>query len=136
MAGDSLLLIDEMVIPTKGAHKIAMQLDMTMYSNLASEERTEKRWKELLDAAGFKIEQVYTYQDELRDSIIVATALWAAKKSLFGNQAFQSLFVIVIHFRFEQCLKISMLYSNRKHPFALKQKEIYLLDTMSVLGHQ
>jgi hypothetical protein len=75
MAEDSLLLIDEMVIPTKGAHRIAMQLDMTMYSNLASEERTEKRWKELLDAAGFKIEQVYTYQDELRDSIIVATAL-------------------------------------------------------------
>ena len=66
MAGDSLLLIDEMVIPTKGAHKIAMQLDMTMYSNLASEERTEKRWKELLDAAGFKIEEVYTYQDELK----------------------------------------------------------------------
>jgi demethylsterigmatocystin 6-O-methyltransferase len=74
MAQDSLLLIDEMVIPTKGAHEISMQVDMTMYGNFASEERTEKRWKELLDAAGFKIEKVYTYyQDELKDCIIVAT---------------------------------------------------------------
>ena len=70
---DSLLLIDEMVVPTKGAHKIAMQVDLTMYSNLSSEERTEKRWKELLDAAGFNINQVYTYQAELKDSIIVAS---------------------------------------------------------------
>lgn len=75
MSPNSMLLIDEMVVPMKGAHKIAMQVDMTMLANCISEERSEHRWEELLSAAGFEIKHVFTYQPELGDSIIVATPL-------------------------------------------------------------
>ena len=72
MGPKSLLFLDEMVVPVKGAHKIAMQIDITMLANCISEERSEARWNELLTSAGFKIDKVYTYQEELGDSIIVA----------------------------------------------------------------
>ncbi|MCJ1251526.1 hypothetical protein MMC30_008761 [Trapelia coarctata] len=74
MGPDSLLLVDEMVIPSRNAHKIAMQVDLTMLSNLASEERSEQRWHDLLGKAGFKIDHIYTYQAEVADSVIVASA--------------------------------------------------------------
>ncbi|KAF2232272.1 o-methyltransferas-like protein [Viridothelium virens] len=71
MSPTSVLLIDEMIVPTKGAHKITMQVDMAMYGAAGAEERTEKRWNDLISRAGFKIDQVYTYFDELKDSIMV-----------------------------------------------------------------
>ena len=73
MGPKSMLLIDEMVVPTKGAHKIGMQLDISMLTACIAEERSEGRWKELLSSAGFKIDQIFTYQAEVADSIIVAT---------------------------------------------------------------
>lgn len=74
MGPHSLMLLDEMVVPDRGAHKIAMQIDMTMLANLNSEERSEERWRKLLGAAGLAVERVYTYNQELGDSIIVARA--------------------------------------------------------------
>jgi demethylsterigmatocystin 6-O-methyltransferase len=73
MAPESKLLIDEMVIPMKGAPRIAMQTDMVMLLACTAEERSEGRWKELLSAAGFKIDEIYTYQEEISNSIIVTT---------------------------------------------------------------
>lgn len=75
MGPNSMIFLDEMVVPMKGAHKIAMQVDMIMLSALCSEERTEDHWKELIKSAGLKIEHIYTYQQQLGDSIIVATPL-------------------------------------------------------------
>ncbi|KAI9711458.1 MAG: hypothetical protein M1820_002021 [Bogoriella megaspora] len=72
MSLDSILLIDEMVVPTNGANKISMQIDMTIYVSCGAGERTEKQWNEVLNAAGFRIESVWAYHDELNDSIIVA----------------------------------------------------------------
>lgn len=73
MGPNSMLFIDEMVIPTKGAHKIAMQLDIAMLANCISEERSEARWSELLKTVGFKVDHLFTYNDELSDSIMVCT---------------------------------------------------------------
>ena len=72
MAQDSSILIDDMVIPPKEVHWQAAQLDLTMMSTFAAIERTEKQWSSLLDLAGLKIKQIWTYTPELRDSIIVA----------------------------------------------------------------
>ena len=69
---DSVILIDDMVIPNQGAHWRQTQLDLAMMAALAAIERTERQWYSMLDAAGLKVSQIYTYTPELRDSIIVA----------------------------------------------------------------
>lgn len=69
---DSVILIDDMIIPSQGAHWQATQLDLAMMAVMAAVERTEKQWRSLLDKAELKIKQIYTYTPELRDSIIVA----------------------------------------------------------------
>lgn len=72
MGTDSVILIDEMVIPNQGAHWRQTQLDLAMMAGLAAMERTQGQWYSMLDAAGLKIKQIWTYTPELRDSIIVA----------------------------------------------------------------
>ena len=72
MNEDSVILIDEMIILSKDAHWRATQLDMAMITCLAALERSEKQWYALLEAAGLKILKIYTYTEELQDSIIVA----------------------------------------------------------------
>ena len=72
MGDDSVILIDDMVVPSRGAHWRITQLDVTMLSATAAIERTEKQWRSLMEKAGLKVRQIYTYTPVLRDSIIVA----------------------------------------------------------------
>ena len=72
MGESSVILIDEMIIPSTGTHYLAATLDLLMMSAHAGMERSEKQWRSLLDAAGLKIETTYAYTEETRDSIIVA----------------------------------------------------------------
>ena len=58
--GYSKLLINEYVIPDRGAHMISTGLDMLMMSILAARERTEQQWQTLLEGAGFKIVKVWS----------------------------------------------------------------------------
>jgi demethylsterigmatocystin 6-O-methyltransferase len=67
---DSVILIDDMVLPNAGVHWHATQLDMVMMVGFASMERTEDQWHSLIEKAGLKINNVYTYTNSLRDSII------------------------------------------------------------------
>lgn len=71
MGKDSLILIDEMVLPDSNVPWQATQLDLTMMVGLASAERTREQWYQLLDSAGLKIVKIYTYTISLQDSIIV-----------------------------------------------------------------
>ena len=71
MTAASVLIIDELVIPNKGAHGHATQFDLTMLSSLSSIERTEKQWKSLLDAAGFKILERKAYAPTGESVIVV-----------------------------------------------------------------
>ena len=73
MAKDSLVLIDEMVLPNVGVSDRAATLDLTMMVAAGAIERTLGEWQALLDMAGFKIERIETYTVSLNDSIIVAT---------------------------------------------------------------
>ena len=72
MDKDSVILIDEMILPNEKAPWRATQLDILVMASLAAVERSEKQWYALLDAAGLKIVKIWTYTEELRDSIIVA----------------------------------------------------------------
>lgn len=67
---DSLILIDEMVLPNSHVHWHATQLDLTLMASLASVERTKAQWQALLDRAGLRIINIYEYTVSLQDSII------------------------------------------------------------------
>lgn len=71
MTADSVLIIDELVIPNKGAHGHATQFDLTMLASLASIERTERQWDSLLDSAGFKILEKKAYAPTGESVIVV-----------------------------------------------------------------
>ncbi|RYP58913.1 hypothetical protein DL770_010329 [Monosporascus sp. CRB-9-2] len=72
MTEESVVLIDEMVLPECGAPWRATQLDMSMLTCLAATERSEADWRVVIDEAGFKIVKIWTYTQKLRDSVIVA----------------------------------------------------------------
>lgn len=72
MGAHSLILIDDMVLPKVGAHWHATELDLTMMSTLASMERSEIEWRNLLERAGLQIQTIESYTEDTRDSIIVA----------------------------------------------------------------
>jgi demethylsterigmatocystin 6-O-methyltransferase len=55
MDPDSVILIDEMVLPSSGVQLYAAQIDLTMMASIASTERTEKQWLSLLQSAGLKV---------------------------------------------------------------------------------
>ncbi|KAI0839150.1 S-adenosyl-L-methionine-dependent methyltransferase [Hypoxylon sp. FL0890] len=74
MTSDSLLIIDEMIIPNRGASQRSTFQDMTMMTTLASAERTERQWDALLDGAGLAVRQKTAYNTATGESIIV-TAL-------------------------------------------------------------
>lgn len=61
MTSQSLLLIDDRVLPEKGTSLTVMQLDITMMAMLNGTERTLTRWKKLLAEVGLEITQVYGY---------------------------------------------------------------------------
>jgi len=71
MSADSVLIIDELVVPNKGAHGHATQFDLTMLASLASIERTEKQWISLIDSAGFKILEKRAYAPAGESVIVV-----------------------------------------------------------------
>ncbi|PYI01158.1 S-adenosyl-L-methionine-dependent methyltransferase [Aspergillus sclerotiicarbonarius CBS 121057] len=58
--GYSRLLINENVIPDRGAHWQATGLDWVMMADFAGAERTEAQWRELLTRAGFRILKIWT----------------------------------------------------------------------------
>lgn len=68
----SQILIDDMVLPDAGVPWEAATIDLTMMASLGSRERTLREWYDLLDQAGLKGLQVYTYLPRRQDSIIQA----------------------------------------------------------------
>lgn len=71
LSSDSRLIIDEMIIPNRGAHMRATDMDLTMMACLAATERTERQWDALLERAGLEILQKSTYNSSTGESIIV-----------------------------------------------------------------
>lgn len=64
--GYSKMLINDWVLPDKGASFQAAMMDMNMMANLAGKERTESQWKSLLDQAGLLVVEIWGSSDEER----------------------------------------------------------------------
>lgn len=69
---DSLILIDDMVLPNTGVYWQTTQVDLTMMSALAARERTHEDWLALLDSAGLKIADIHVYTPAVHESVITA----------------------------------------------------------------
>ncbi|RGP68525.1 sterigmatocystin 8-o-methyltransferase [Fusarium sporotrichioides] len=72
MTASSTLLIDEVVIPEKGAHWMVMQRDLTMMALFNAAERSEMQWRALLQQAGLRIEEIQCYDERMAACMIVA----------------------------------------------------------------
>lgn len=70
MTADSVLLIDEMVLPETGVSAIAASIDLTMLSSLASAERTKGEWEELLKDIGLEMVKSYTYNERTYETVM------------------------------------------------------------------
>ena len=57
--GYSKVIINDIVLPDRGATRFATQSDMNMLALLASMERSETQWRDLLRQAGFEVIKVW-----------------------------------------------------------------------------
>ena len=69
--GFSKLLVNEYVVPDVGAASSVTSMDWLMMALGAVKERTEKQWRALLEQAGFRVVQIWTY-DQGTESLIEA----------------------------------------------------------------
>ncbi|CEL08927.1 hypothetical protein ASPCAL12072 [Aspergillus calidoustus] len=58
MGPDSVILINNMVLPNSGAHWHVTQVDSTMMTMLAALERTHQQWLELMEKARLRINRI------------------------------------------------------------------------------
>jgi hypothetical protein len=61
MGSQSVLLIDEMILPETGVNLMAASIDMTMLTALAGMERTEAQWREILADVGLELVRTFVY---------------------------------------------------------------------------
>ncbi|KAL8709520.1 MAG: hypothetical protein Q9220_005762 [cf. Caloplaca sp. 1 TL-2023] len=71
MDRDSIILIDEIVLPNIGAPTMATGLDLTMMAHHAGGERSEAEWKQLLGSVGLEVKGTWKYDDEEGDSVML-----------------------------------------------------------------
>jgi demethylsterigmatocystin 6-O-methyltransferase len=71
MGAESMVVIDEMILPNERAPWRATQIDMVMMSCLASIERGERQWGGSAEKAGLRVLGVWTYGRETRDSVVM-----------------------------------------------------------------
>ena len=58
--GYSKILIDDMVLPDKGAHWKKTSLDLFIMTLASAKERTESQWRALLTQAGLRITNIWS----------------------------------------------------------------------------
>ena len=68
----SILLIDDLVIPSKGASRVVVQMDITMMALCGAKERTETEWRKLLGDVGFEMRKVHRYHPEIEFAVMEA----------------------------------------------------------------
>ncbi|KAL8716065.1 MAG: hypothetical protein Q9225_006253 [Loekoesia sp. 1 TL-2023] len=72
MSADSLVAIDEVVMPDEKAHLWPAGLDLQMYTLFGTMERTASQWDAILDKAGLRAVEVKRYAPVMRTSVIYA----------------------------------------------------------------
>ncbi|KAL8888357.1 MAG: hypothetical protein Q9215_004193 [Flavoplaca cf. flavocitrina] len=71
MDAESVLLLDDKVVPDIGASMTASALDLSMMCLFASMERTEKQWRALVESMGMRVDGLWTYTEDVRDSVLL-----------------------------------------------------------------
>ncbi|KAK5625641.1 hypothetical protein RRF57_001357 [Xylaria bambusicola] len=61
MAPDSILLVDEMILPETKVNAVACSVDMSMLAAFASMERTEAQWRDIFLREGLDLVKTYLY---------------------------------------------------------------------------
>lgn len=61
MSSDSVILLDEWVLPDTEVSAFAACMDLTMMAAFAGMERSERHWRQLLEDVGLRLVQVYSY---------------------------------------------------------------------------
>ena len=72
MSADSLVAIDEVVMPDEKAHLWPAGFDIQMYTLFGTMERTASQWDAILHKAGLRAVEVKRYSPVMRSSIIYA----------------------------------------------------------------
>lgn len=72
MAEDSIVIVDDVVMPKTHATWKQTSMDIAMMTMLAAVERTADQFGRLLEGVGLRLRDIWTYDDEFGDSFIVA----------------------------------------------------------------
>ena len=70
MVSDSVLLVDETVLPATDVGFIAASIDLTMLGAFASMERTEAEWRTLAESAGLQLVRTFTYNELEHETVM------------------------------------------------------------------
>jgi demethylsterigmatocystin 6-O-methyltransferase len=72
MGPDSLILVDDVVVPEKNVPWQVAAMDMMMMSCFGGIERSKDDWEKLLDGAGLKVAHIFKYDEVKFHSIVAA----------------------------------------------------------------
>ena len=72
MAPDSIVIVDDVVMPKVGASWKQTSMDIAMLTMLAAVERTADHFGLMFKEVGLKIRDIWTYDEDYGDSFIVA----------------------------------------------------------------
>ena len=70
MGPDSVILLDEMVLPPEHVDEVSVQADLDMMVVHSAMERSEEQWAKLAAAAGLKIDKVIMYAEGFNLGIV------------------------------------------------------------------
>jgi hypothetical protein len=70
MEADSVMLLDEMVLPETGVNAYATSMDLVMMSAFAAMERTESQWQKLIESVGLRLVKTYVYNPISYESVM------------------------------------------------------------------
>jgi demethylsterigmatocystin 6-O-methyltransferase len=85
MAEDSVLILDEVVMPRLGVSWKQASMDLAMMTMLAAKERTEDEFAKLLGSAGLQIKEIRTYDEDYGDSLLIAEPLTRVDEKFEGQ---------------------------------------------------
>jgi hypothetical protein len=70
MSADSVILVDDVVLPAVGAHPYSLDKDIVMLANLGgAKERTERQWRNLFGSVGLELVSTHKYNDISGESV-------------------------------------------------------------------
>lgn len=73
MTAQSVILINDMILPETGVPSFSSTLDLVMLGACGSRERTMKEWTQILEEVGLVVKDSIVYDRDLCHGIIAAT---------------------------------------------------------------